>query len=61
MAIVKDYMDGNCHVVIHDDCFVSKEEIPKLLHNMAEIYTRSLYTNGERKAAGNKDQAKEPA
>lgn len=42
MAIVKEYMDGNCKITFCDDyCVKTKEEVDKLLANAAEIYMRS--------------------
>lgn len=42
MAVVKDYMDGNCRIVIHDDCCITDpDEVKKILDSIAEIYVRS--------------------
>ena len=54
MAIIADYMDGNCHIVIHDDCLVKDpEEIEKIKRRMAEIYySRRLKDLEERRKKG---------
>lgn len=41
MAIVDDYMDGNCRIIIHDD-YVAKtpKEQEKILKNLAETYVK---------------------
>lgn len=39
MAIVEDYYNGACHVIIHDDCCKdkTKEEIEATLKRIGEI------------------------
>jgi len=39
VAVIADYMDGECHIVIHDDCIVkTQEEVEEIKRRMAEIY-----------------------
>jgi len=39
MAIVEQYMDGNCKITIHDDfCVKTKKEMDIILDNIANIY-----------------------
>jgi len=41
MAVVKDYMDGNCRIVIYDDhCVKTQKEVDEILENVARIYRR---------------------
>jgi len=41
MAVVADYMDGNCRIVICDDyCVKTQEEKDKILKRVADIYVR---------------------
>lgn len=39
MAIIAEYMDGDCRIVIHDD-FIAKtsEEVEEIKRRMAEIF-----------------------
>ena len=42
MAIVKQYMDGNCKVTFCDDYYVkTKDEVTNLLSTAAEIYANA--------------------
>lgn len=39
MAVIKDYVDGECRVIIHDDCVVkTKEEAEEIKRTLAAIY-----------------------
>lgn len=48
MAVVKDYYDGNTHIIIKDDCIVSPEEQQKILKRCGIIAARQYY-NGVKK------------
>lgn len=45
MAIIKDYYDGNTHIIIRDDCIVSPEEQQKILKRCGEIIARQYYSS----------------
>lgn len=52
MAVVKDYMSGNCRVVIYDDCFVkTEEEKQQIFENIKAIYLQNLRDKAIREAA----------
>jgi hypothetical protein len=41
MAVVKDYMDGNCRIVIYDDyCVKTQKEVDEIIATVARIYRR---------------------
>ncbi len=43
MAVVKDYYDGNTHIIIKDDCIVSPEKQKEILKRCGEIAARPYY------------------
>lgn len=55
MAVVADYMDGNCRIIIKDDYAVkTEEEKQKILKNMAEIYVKHRLREAAEAAEKNK-------
>ena len=42
MAVYKDYYYGSTHIIIHDDCFVSKDEAEKIIERIGINASRAL-------------------
>lgn len=58
MAVVKDYYDGNTHVIIRDDSFVSPEEQQRILKRCGAIAARQYYTKAKEDKAENEAEDK---
>lgn len=37
MAVIKDYMNGPCHITVYDDCIQSPEEVERIIARVSEI------------------------
>lgn len=37
MAIIKDYMDGSCRIIVHDDYIRPKEEVQEIIDRVSRI------------------------
>lgn len=48
MSIVKDYYDGNTHIIIKDDCIVSLDEQQRILKRCGEIAARQYREAADR-------------
>lgn len=49
MALVKEYMDGNCKIHIYDDyCIKDKVEIQKILDRISLMYSKYFSEHPER-------------
>ena len=43
MAVVQDYMNGACHITIHDDRIRPPEEVKKIIDNVSMlVYSEEL-------------------
>jgi len=56
MAVIMDYYIGPTHIIVHDDCAVSAEEVPAILKRIGENASRALLA-----AAIQEEKAKEKA
>lgn len=55
MAIIADYMDGECRIVIYDDCIVkTQEEVEEIKRRIAENYVYYRLKDLEAKQAAEK-------
>lgn len=37
MAVVKDYMNGSCHILVHDDYIKPPDEVKEIINRVSEI------------------------
>lgn len=37
VAIIKDYMNGTCHIIVHDDCIRPPEEVKGIIDRVSAI------------------------
>lgn len=37
MAIIQDYMDGPCHIIVYDDCIKPPEEVARIIDRVSQI------------------------
>lgn len=37
MAVIKDYMQGSCHIIVHDDYIQSPEEVKKIISRVSNL------------------------
>lgn len=37
MAVIKDYYQGQCHIIVHDDYIRPPEEVQKIIDRVSEI------------------------
>lgn len=37
MAIIADYMNGPCHIIVHDDCIRPPEEVKQIIERVSQI------------------------
>lgn len=37
MAVVRDYMNGPCRIIIHDDCICAPEEVQGIVDRVSRI------------------------
>lgn len=37
MAVIKDYMNFECHIIVHDDFIRSPEEVKQIIDNVSKI------------------------
>ena len=37
MAVIKDYYNGPCHIIVHDDCIRPPEEVKRIIDRVSEI------------------------
>ncbi|WP_156034857.1 hypothetical protein [Clostridium sp. KNHs205] len=54
MAVVKDYYDGNTHIIIKDDFIVSPEEQKKILKRCGAIAARQYYSGVKERLSDDK-------
>jgi hypothetical protein len=48
MAVIADYMDGNCHIVIHNDYMKgTPEDAEEIKRRLAEIYFKYRSSESE--------------
>lgn len=37
MAVIKDYYQGQCHIIVHDDYIQPPEEVQKIIDRVSEL------------------------
>ncbi len=37
MAVIKDYMQGACHIIVHDDYIRPPEEVERIIDRVSEL------------------------
>lgn len=37
MAIIKDYMNGPCHIIVYDDCIKPPDEVARIIDRVSRI------------------------
>jgi len=37
MAVIKDYMNGACHIIVHDDCIRPPDEVKRIIDRVSAI------------------------
>jgi len=37
MAVIKDYMDGECRIIVHDDYIQPPEKVREIVKNVSRI------------------------
>ncbi len=37
MAVIKDYMNEGCHIIVHDDCIRPPEEVKEIIKRVSRI------------------------
>ena len=53
MAVIQDYMNGLCHITVHDDKIRPPEEVKKIIDRVSMIiYSEELRKHMERLNAG---------
>ncbi len=55
MAVIKEYMNGNCKIVIHDDSIKGPEEVQAIIDRVSLLVLREEFRRTvERKQSENK-------
>ena len=37
MSVIADYMNGPCHIIVHDDCIRPPEEVKEIIDRVSAI------------------------
>lgn len=37
MAVIRDFMQGECHIIVHDDYIRPPEEVEKIIDRVSEL------------------------
>lgn len=37
MAVIKDYMQGECHIIVHDDYIRPPQEVERIIDRVSEL------------------------
>ncbi len=37
MAVIADYWNGSCHIIVHDDCIRPPEEVKKIIYRVSQL------------------------
>lgn len=37
MAVIRDYMNGPCHIIVHDDSIRPPEEVKQIIDRVSQI------------------------
>lgn len=49
MAVIKDYMNGACRIIVHDDYIQPPEEVKKIIDRVSQItYEQELRRHMQR-------------
>ncbi len=56
MAVIRDYHQGACHIIVHDDCIRPPEEVKKIIARVSEIVINEEF----RKYMARKNQGQDP-
>ena len=56
MAVIKDYMDGPCRIIVHDDSIRPPEEVKKIVERVSQMIINEEIRKAMAKKTAGKDK-----